>query len=92
MDEKPPIFACRHKDELACDDCTESIPGKLVLDNEFCDEAITADGNVASLLWAVNALRRKFDPIKFGAVGATGSFCNGSPLTLLDRWSEIIMK
>lgn len=64
-----------------------------MLDSEFCDDVVVADSDVASLPCAVNALRRKFDPIKFGAVAATGNFCNnGSPPTLLGKRSEMKLK
>lgn len=61
-----------------------------MLDGVFCDEVVIADNDVANFSGALNALRRKFDPIKFGAVAASGKFCNnGSPPRLLGKRSEM---
>lgn len=83
MDEKPPILACRRSVELVCDDCSESpLIGEV---SESCDEVESSE---ASLPCAVNALRSKFDPIKFGAVAATNNFFDSGTSTILLGWQS----
>lgn len=83
---KPPTLACRQRVGVVSGDDRDDwskllLVGKvkqlllllllLLQDDEFCDDVdAVVDSDVASFPRAVNALTRKFDPIKF----ATGRF------------------